>query len=185
MKKYFLALLVTITCGTLFAQDIFERFYDYEDVTLVSLNDQLFKIIANMQLDLDTPADEEIYDIISNIRSFNLIESRNGKVNMELKKWLNSCTNHGYVELMNIRDHNSDVRFYVKQGEYQNTFEQFVMYVSNIDDLPGVPEEINALETVVFSLEGDIDINQISDIANRLDFPGAEIIKESVEKKNK
>ncbi|MCY4161061.1 MAG: hypothetical protein OXE77_04260, partial [Flavobacteriaceae bacterium] len=74
---------------------------------------------------------------------------------------------------------------YVKQGEYQNTFEQFVMYVSNMDDFPGVPKEIQALETVVFSLEGDIDINQISEIANRLDFPGSEIIKESVEKKNK
>ncbi|MCY4300007.1 MAG: DUF4252 domain-containing protein [Flavobacteriaceae bacterium] len=185
MKKLLLNFLITITCGTLFAQDIFERFYDYEDVTLVSLNDQLFKIIANMQLDLDTPADEEIYDIISSIRSFNLIESRNDKVNTELKKWLNNCINDGYTELMNIRDNNSDVRFYVKQGEYQNTFEQFVMYVSNMDDFPGVPKEIQALETVVFSLEGDIDINQISEIANRLDFPGSEIIKESVEKKNK
>lgn len=183
MKKLLSTFLIVITCGFLYAQDIFEKFYDYEDVTVVSINDQLFKIIANMQLDLDTPADEEIYDVISGIRSFNLIESRNDKVNVKLKKWLSNCVNNGYIELMNIRDNNSDVRFYVKQGDYQNTFEQFVMYVSNIDDFPGIPEEIRALETVVFSLEGDIDINQISEIANRLDFPGSDIVKESVEKK--
>lgn len=183
MKKLFSILLTVITCGSLFAQDIFEKFYNYEDVTLVSLNDQLFKIIASMQLDLDTPADEEIYDIIGSIRSFNLIESRNDKVNIELKKWLNNCVDDGYVELMNIRDSDSDVRFYVKQGDYQNTFEQFVMYVSNMDNFPGIPKEIQTLETVVFSLEGNIDINQISEIANRLDFPGSDIIKESVDKK--
>ena len=57
------------------------------------------------------------------------------------------------------------------------------MYVSNINGFQGVPEEIQNLETVVFSLEGDIDINQISEIANRVDFPGSDIIKESVDKK--
>ena len=118
MKRHYATFLIFITCGSiLFSQDIFERFNDYEDVTLVSLSDQLFKIIAGMQLDLDTPADEEIYDIISSIRSFNLIESRNDKVNVELKKWLNSCVHDGYIELMNIRDNESDVRFYVKQGD--------------------------------------------------------------------
>ncbi|MCY4561805.1 MAG: DUF4252 domain-containing protein [Flavobacteriaceae bacterium] len=184
MKKYYSTFLtIILSSNILFAQDIFEKFYDTEDVTYVSISDQLFKILASMQLELDTPADQEIYDIISGITSFKLIESKNIEVNKELQNWLNSCVKEGFVELMNVRDNQSDVRFYVKQGNYEKTFEQFVMYVSNPNIHGSLTQEPKNIETVVFSLEGDIDLDKIRDVANRIDFPGAEIIEKSLEKK--
>ena len=76
--------------------------------------------------------------------------------------------------------------FYVKQGKDADHVSELLMFINGLDAVTKDSNiEINGkkrtLETVVISLTGDIDLNQISKLANKMDLPGGK----ELEKKSK
>lgn len=185
-RLYYLFLMIWLSTTDVVAQSIFEEIGYAEDVTHFSINDKMFKIIASMQIDLDSD-EREILDIIGGIKKFNVIESTNQSINQMLDEWIKDQHKDGFVELMKITENDTNVSFLVKESSNGELFEQFLMYVTD------PPEDFNAgiyqgsknLETVILSIEGSIDLHKLSKIASRMDFPGSERIKESLKNEYK
>lgn len=186
MKRlYYLFLMILISTSNVVAQSIFEEIGYAEDVTHFAINDKMFKLIAGMQIDLDSD-EREILDIIGGIKKFNVIESTNQSINQMLDEWVKDQHKDGFVELMKITENNTNVSFLVKESSNGELFEQFLMYVTD-------PEDFNAdiyqgnknLQTVILSIEGSIDLQKLSKIASRMDFPGSERIRESLKNEYK
>ncbi len=82
---------------------------------------------------------------------------------------------------MRVKDKETNVKFYVKNGKDEDHVSELLMLVTGINN---VDMEINdrKIETVLLTLTGDIDLTKIGSLTKKMNLP-EELNK--AEKKNK
>ena len=160
------------------AQDIFERYNDNSDVTYVSIKPKMFQMIAKMGINVDDPEAKSFMDMVNSITSFKTLVTDNKSISADITKWVKSRSG-SLEELMEVKDEGSEVKFYVKEGKDSDHVKELLIYVNGIDKaMKGQGVEINGenrkIETVVVSLTGDINLNEISKLTDKMNIPGGQ-----------
>lgn len=189
MKKIVVIVAVMLMSVTGFSQSVFDKFEDLEGVTSVILNQKMFKMLGTMGLDVDDPEMKEYVDMVKNITGFKVFTTGDDKISADMKatvsKYLKSSD---LEELMRIKDGEQTVKFYVKEGKDENHVKELLMFVTGLKEITGGEVEINGkkreIETVIMTLTGDIDLRQISKIANQIDMPGGDQLKKAGKKED-
>ena len=88
MKKLSLVLIGFMLSLTVKGQSIFERFADYDDVSLVSISPKMFKMLGQLSVSLDDPEAQEYIDMVSSIENFKVLISGNDEVTVAMSKWV-------------------------------------------------------------------------------------------------
>lgn len=187
MKKYTVTLLMAIMLLPLtsMAQDIFAKYAESPDVTYVSIKPKMFQMLAKMDINTDDPEAQEYIKMVNSITSFKVITTDNKTISTDVTSWVNSRKN-SLEELMVVKDDGVNMTFYVKEGRDSDHVSEFLMFV---DGLSAITKDANIemngkkreFETVVVSLTGDIDLNQISKLTQKMNIEGGE----HLDKKNK
>lgn len=170
---------------TSMAQDIFAKYSDNPEVTYVSIKPKMFQMLAKMDINSDDPEAQEYLKMVNSITSFKVITTGNKAISSDVTKWVQS-QKKSLEELMIVKDNGVNMTFYVKQGRDEDHVSEFLMFV---DGLGAVTKDMDVsmngekreFETVVVSLTGDIDLNQISKLTQKMNIKGGE----HLEKKNK
>lgn len=160
------------------AQDIFEKYNDNSDVTYVSIKPKMFQMIAKMGINVDDPEAKSFMDMVNSITSFKTLVTDNKSISSDITKWVKSRSG-SLEELMEVKDDGSEVKFYVKEGKDSDHVKELLIYVNGIDKaMKGQGVEINGenrkIETVVVSLTGDINLNEISKLTDKMNIPGGQ-----------
>jgi len=160
------------------AQDIFEKYNDNSDVTYVSIKPKMFQMIAKMGINVDDPEAKSFMDMVNSITSFKTLVTDNKSISADITKWVKSRSS-SLEELMEVKDDGSEVKFYVKEGKDSDHVKELLIYVNGIDKaMKGQGVEINGenrkIETVVVSLTGDINLNEISKLTDKMNIPGGQ-----------
>jgi len=166
-------------------KDIFEKYSDDSNVTYVSIKPKMFQMIAKMGIDIDDAEAKAYMDMVKSITSFKTIITDKAEISADLTKWVKSRSS-ALEELMEVKDEGSEVKFYVKEGKDSDHVKELLIFVNGIDKaMKGKGVDINGenrkIETVVVSLTGDIDLNEISKLTSQMNIPGGE----HLDKKNK
>lgn len=159
-------------------KNIFEKYSDNSDVTYVSIKPKMFQMIAKMGISTDDPETKAFMDMVNSITSFKTIITDKAEVSADLTKWVKSRSS-SLEELMEVKDDGTEVKFYVKEGKDADHVKELLIFVNGIDKaMKGKGVEINGenrkIETVVVSLTGDIDLNEISKLTSQMNIPGGE-----------
>ena len=157
-------------------QDIFEKYNDSDDVTYVSIKPKMFQMIAKMGINVDDAEAQSYMEMVKSITSFKTIVTDNKAISADISKWVSSRSS-SLEELMEVKDDGTDVKFYVKEGKDEDHVKELLIFVNGIDKaMKGQGVEINGetrkIETVVVSLTGDIDLNEISKLTDKMNIPG-------------
>jgi TusA-related sulfurtransferase len=160
------------------AQDIFEKYNDNSDVTYVSIKPKMFQMIAKMGINVEDPEAKSFMDMVNSITSFKTLVTDNKSISADITKWVKSRSS-SLEELMEVKDDGSEVKFYVKEGKDSDHVKELLIYVNGIDKaMKGQGVEINGenrkIETVVVSLTGDINLNEISKLTEKMNIPGGQ-----------
>ena len=85
---------------------------------------------------------------------------------------------------MSVKDKEADVVFYVKDGKKEDHVEQLLMYANerSLGNENDLTFNGRTLEAVLMLLEGDIDLNQISKLNDKMDLPGGKQLKKAQQK---
>lgn len=187
MKKYTVIALMTIMLLPLtsMAQDIFAKYAENPEVTYVSIKPKMFQMLAKMDINTDDPEAQEYIKMVNSITSFKVITTGDKAISSDVSKWVQSRKS-SLEELMVVKDDGVNMTFYVKEGRDSDHVSEFLMFV---DGLGAITKEADInmngkkreFETVVVSLTGDIDLNQISKLTQKMNIQGGE----HLEKKNK
>ncbi len=157
------------------AQDIFEKYSDNTDVTYVSIKPKMFQMIAKMGINVDDPEAKAYMDMVKSITSFKTIVTDNKNISADLTKWVKSRSG-ALEELMQVKDDGAEVKFYIKEGKDADHVKELLIFVNGINKVMKESVEINGeqrkIETVVVSLTGDIDLNEISKLTDKMNIPG-------------
>lgn len=163
-----------------FSQSLFDKYEDLDEVTSVIVNKSMFNLLAKIDVEVDDPEAKEFMDIASSLKSLKVFTTDNASIGQDMKasvnKYLKSST---MEELMRIKDKDANVKFYIKEGKDADHVSELLMFVTGLKDV-----EANGrnFETVILSLTGDIDLNKINSLTNKMNLP--EELNQAGKKKN-
>ena len=158
------------------AQSVFEKYSDSPDVTYVNIKPKMFQMLAKMGVNIDDPEAKSYMEMVKSITSFKTIVTDNKGISSDISKWVKSRSS-SLEELMEVKDDGTEVKFYVQEGKDADHVKELLIFVSGIDKaMKGKGVEINGenrnIETVVVSLTGNINLNEISKLTDKMNIPG-------------
>ena len=169
MKKYILILMMAVLPVAGFSQSLFDKYEDLDDVTSVVVSKKAFELLAKMDIETDDPEAQDFMDIATSVSSLKVFTTDNQSIGADMKasvsKYLKSSS---LTELMRVKDKDANVKFYIKEGKDSDHVSELLMFVTGIKDV-----EANGrnFETVLLSLTGNIDLNKISSLTNKMNLP--------------
>ena len=152
-----------------FSQSLFDKYEDLDDVTSVVVNKSMFNLLAKIDVEVDDPEARDFMDIASSLKSLKVYTTDNKEIGNNMKssvdKYLKSST---MEELMRVKDKDANVKFYIKQGKDADHVSELLMFVTGLKDMQA---DGRKFETVLLSLTGDIDLNKINSLTNKMNLP--------------
>ena len=187
MKKSItiLALMLLVSSAT-FAQDIFSKYSDNGKVSYVSIKPKMFQLLAKMDINTDDPEAQQYLDMVNSITSFKTMATQDKVIAADLSKWVKGQSSK-LEELMKVKDNGVNMTFYVKQGKDENHVSELLMFVDGLAEMTknaniNVNGQQRSVDTVVVSLTGDIDLNQISKLTSKMNLPGGDALDKKSKK---
>jgi hypothetical protein len=189
MKKLIIILALIIAPMMTFGQEggLFDKYEANESVTSMVLTKKVFKMLAELKINLDDPDAQEMLDMAGNITGLKVLTTGDKTVSAQMKSDVDRhLKSSALEELMRIKDGSQTANFYVKEGKDDNHVKELLMFVTGLKEMSGGDITINGekreFETVLLSLTGDIDLRQVSKLANKMDVPGGKHLEKAGDK---
>ncbi|MFX0556761.1 DUF4252 domain-containing protein [Maribacter sp. CXY002] len=171
MKKVVVVFLIAILPSLGFAQSIFDKYEDMDNVGSVIVNKGMIDLVSKIGAVSDDPEAKEFMEMASGLQGVKVFMTEDSKVSadmsMTVKKYLKSSK---LEELMRVKDKDVNVKFYVRDGAKKDHVSELLMFVSGMDNVE-IGHNGRKLETVLVSLTGDIDLNKIGTLTDKMDLP--------------
>ncbi len=169
MKRNILIFLIAVLPLSGFSQSLFDKFEDLDDVTSVVVNRSMFNLLAKIDVEVDDAEAQDFMDVASSLKSLKVFTTDNKQIGDDMKssvdKYLRSSS---MEELMRVKDKDANVKFYIKEGKDSDHVSELLMFVTGLKE---VEADGRKFETVLLSLTGDIDLNKINSLTNKMNLP--------------
>ena len=129
---------------------------------------------------------KQYLDMVNSITSFKTLATQDKAIALDLAKWVKGQSVK-LEELMKVKDNGVQMTFYVKQGKDENHVSELIMFVDGLTDITksanvNINGQNRSIDTVVVSLTGDIDLNQISKLTSKMNLPGGSALENKYKK---
>ena len=175
MKKLILILIIMLAPIVGYSQ-IFDSYEGQKDVSSVVVTKNMFKLLAEIDLESDDPEVKEYLELVNNLDNIKIFMTDNAEVGKrmaaDVKKYVASA--NGLNELMRVNDEGRNIKFYSKEGKSESFVSELLMFLDGNDG--------EGPETLIMSITGNIDLKKISKLTKDMNIPGSEELK-NVEKK--
>ena len=167
-KKMLLSLLFLVITNTVFGQSVFDKFEDQEKIRTVIVNKKMFALLSKMKVeDKET---QQYVNLIKKLENLKVFATQSDVKAAEMKatadKYLKTAA---MEELMRITDKGKSVKIYVKSGATDSQIKELLMFVD------GTGNE----ETVLMSLTGNFDLDELSVLTEKMKLPGGDDLKKA------
>ncbi len=171
MKKVVLVVLVAILPSIGFSQSIFDKYEDMDNVGSVIVNKGMIDLVSKIGEFDDDEETREFVEVAKGLQGVKVFMTEDEGVSMDMSKTVKQYLKSSKLEeLMRVKDKDVNVKFYVKNGKNKDHVTELLMFVSGMENIE-IGHNGRKLETVLVSLTGDIDLNKIGSITNKMDLP--------------
>jgi len=179
MKKFILILGMALLPILTNAQNYFDSLEDQDGITSVIVDANMFNLMSKIDVSTDDPEANEYINLIKNITSLKVFVSKNSGNTSKMQNMMSSYLKKTSLqELMRVKDGDTNVKFYMKEGSNANKVSELLMFVKGTD----LKVEGKEIETVLLSLTGDFDLKQVSKLTKEMNIPGGEHLKKAKKK---
>lgn len=174
MKKILITSIVALIFSATFAQTEFDKFENIDDVKVVIMNKNMFKMLSSFKgVAADDPEAQEFMELASNLENLRIFSTSNKKVATEMENCVNKyLSSNKLQEMMRVKENNSNIKFYVRPGKTENLVQELLMFINTQKG-----NDSDSTETVILSISGLIDLNKISSLTEKMNIPGGEQLK--------
>ena len=173
MKRLFTAFVFMLMPSLFFAQAAFSKFEDKAEITSVIVNKKMFQLMGDMKMDPKDKTNQQYLAMVKKLDNLKVFTTTNAKYSADMKS-----TVDGYLkanplqELMRINKDGSNIKIYIKQGATSTQVKELLMFIDG-----------GKAETVIVSLLGTFDMNDISVLTDKMSLPGGVELKKAAAKK--
>lgn len=169
MKNALLTLVLLLATNVFFGQQsLFDKFEDQDKITAIIVNKKMFELMSKMKV-----SDKETQQYVDLIRKLDMLkvfvtesDLKANEMKAVADKYLKSAN---LDELMRVNQGGKSVKIYVRSGGKDTQVKELFMFVE------GTPKE----QTVLLSLTGDFDLNDISLLTDKMNLPGGDDLKKA------
>ena len=179
MKKIITLIAVVLSSFTAFAQSsVFEKFESMDDVSSVVITKQAFSLMARFNNGSEEA--KEYNNLVKNVNSLQVYTTENKAIASEMativKKHLKSAT---FTELMRVKDKDVNIKFYIRSGKDADHVKELLMFLNGASQHLKHNDINVKSEAVVFSITGDLNLNDLSKLMKKMNIDGAEHLNKS------
>ena len=166
---------MALVSNTFFAQAAFDKFDGQDDVTSVIVNKKMFELMGKIKMDASDKETVQYMNLIKKLDNLKVFTTTSAKVTSEMKvasdKYIKT---QGLDELMRMNDSGKNIRIMVKSGANDNQIKELLMFIEG-----GSKEN----QTVLMSLTGAFDLNEISVLTDKMRIPGGDDLRRATKGK--
>jgi hypothetical protein len=182
MKKIITILVIAVLPSLGFSQSVFDKYEDLDNVSAVVVNQSMFRLLSNIDVEVDDPEAKDFMDIAKSLKNLKVFITEDKNISADMMKTMNQYLKSAKLEeLMRVKDKDANIKFYIKSGKDEDHVSELLMFVTGMNKSD---VEVNGrkFETVLLSLTGDIDLNKIGSLTNKMNLPKE--LNEAGKKKN-
>ncbi len=169
MKKISLVVAIALLPLLGISQSIFDKYQDMHNVGTVVINKGMINLASTIGSLSNDPEAKDFAEVAKGIKKIKVFITEDKTISSNMastvKKYLKTSS---LEELMRVKDQNVNAKFYIKQGKDEDHVKELLMFVSGIKD---VNIKGRKFETVLVTMTGDIDLNKIGAITNKMNLP--------------
>jgi alpha-acetolactate decarboxylase len=154
-----------------FGQAAFDKFDGQDDVTSVIVNKKMFQMMGSVKMDIKSKEDQQYLNLIKKLDNLKVFTTNSTRVTADMKatseKYMKSA---GLEELMRVNDNGKNIKISVKSGTNDSQIKELLMFMEGSS---------RGNQTVLMSLTGDFDLNEISVLTDKMRIPGGDELKKA------
>ena len=174
MKKIIIPFVVVLVSNTFFGQSAFDKFDGQDDVTSIIVNKKMFELMSKVKMDVNDKQTQQYLNLIKKLDNLKVFTTKSTRVENEMKntaeKYIKSS---GLEELMRVNENGRNIKILVKSGSNDSQVRELLMFI----------EGDKNQDTVLMSLTGDFDLNEISVLTDKMRIPGGDDLKKATKGK--
>lgn len=169
-KNFIITLVFVLASQIFYAQGAFDKYDGQDDVTSVIVNKKMFDLMSKVKVDPSDKETQQYLSLIKKLDNLKVFTTQSAKVEADMKlttdKYIRTA---GLEELMRVNDSGRNVKIYVKSGASDTQIRELFMFIDS-----GKNED-----TVLLSLTGNFDLNEISVLTDKMKLPGGSDLKKA------
>jgi Domain of unknown function (DUF4252) len=173
-KAILLALLVLAPIFT-HAQSVFDKYEDQENVQTVIVNKKMFDLMSKVKMEASDKEAQKYLSLIKKLDNLKVFMTSSAKTTADMRlnveKYMKSSN---LEELMRANDNGKNIKIYVKSGASDTQIKELLMFIEGVS--------VKGNDTVLMSLTGDFDLNELSTLTNKMNIPGGDVLKKASKK---
>ena len=170
MKKFAITVVLVLMSIPFFAQGAFDKFDGQDDVTSIIVNKKMFDLMSKVKMDSSDKEAQQYLNLIKKLDNLKVFTTKSTRVENEMKatseKYIKTA---GLEELMRVTENGRNIKIMVKSGAKDSQVRELLMFI----------EGSKGDDTVLMSLTGDFDLNEISVLTDKMRFPGGDDLKKA------
>lgn len=173
MKKLIITVILVLIPVLFFGQTAFDKFDGQDDVTAVVVNKKMFSMMGKVESN-DKEA-QQYLALIKKLDNLKVFTTSSAKTTAEMKATADKyAKSAGLEELMRITDKGQNIRILIKSGPKESQVKELLMFIEGSG---------KGNETVLMSLTGLFDLNEISVLTDKMNLPGGDGLKKASKSK--
>ena len=172
MKKIIYIVLFFATAITATAQN-FDEVGNLKNVTETRVTSAMFKMISG--IDSKDPEFADLTKTVGNLKDLRVYTTDNKQSAQKMKAFTDGLISKNKMELlMSVKEEGQKFTFHMRKGNTDTKIRELVMFM---DDATGEKSD-----TVLLVITGDLDLNEIAKITQRMNIPGQKQIEKATQK---
>ena len=167
-KKIVAVLAFVLMSNLFFGQSVFDKFDNQDDITTIIVNKKMFSLMS--KIDTKDKEGQQFMALVKKLDNLKVFMTLNDKKADEMKitadKFVKSA---GLDELMRINEKGKKVSIYVKSGGSDSQIKELMMFIE------GSGKE----QSVLMSLTGNFDLNELAVLTDKMNLPGGNDLKKA------
>lgn len=169
--KLLFTILSLISTSLIFSQSLFEKYEDMDNVSSVVVNQKMFGMLAEMKVKTNDPETDAFLDQIKTLNNLTVFSTKDTSVSDAISADVNTYVKASKLEeLMRVKDGDQNIKFYVQSGRDEFHVSELLMLVRG---------RLSSDETVLLSLNGDIDLRTLAVLTEQLNVPGGKQLEKA------
>ena len=169
--KLLFTILSLISTSLIFSQSLFEKYEDMDNVSSVVVNQKMFGMLAEMKVKTNDPETDAFLDQIKTLNNLTVFSTKDTSVSDAISADVNTYVKASKLEeLMRVKDGDQNIKFYVQSGRDEFHVSELLMLVRG---------RLSSDETVLLSLNGDIDLRTLAVLTDQLNIPGGKQLEKA------
>jgi hypothetical protein len=173
-KIFLITVLLLIVASPTFAQAAFDKFDGQDDVTSIIVNKKMFDLMSKVKVDASDKQTQQYLALIKKLDNLKVFTTKSTRVESEMKvaadKYIKSA---GLEELMRVNENGRNIKILVKSGAVDSQIKELLMFIE------GAKND----DTILMSLTGNFNLNEISILTDKMRIPGGDDLKKATKGK--